>query len=138
MIKIEITLERNIYEIIGRYKILNDYRPNNKFSFCKDQIYICKSIEFNDTDYGDFNEIINMILNSNKYLYDKNNKERIHILNEMKQKNIFNKIDNLIKCKQTDNSKSLILNYELNNFYFNESYYNYFIEYHLKIIIIFN
>lgn len=138
MIKIEITLERNIYEIIGRYKILNDYRPNNKFSFCKDQIYICKSIEFKKKNYGNFNEIITMILNSNKYLYDKNNKERIHILNEMKQKNIFNKIDNLIKCKQTDNSNSLILNYELNNFYFDENYHNYFVEYNLKIIIIFN
>lgn len=138
MIKIEITLERHIYEIIGRYKILNDYRPNNKFSFCKDQIYICKSIEFKKEDYGNFNEIITMILNSNKYLYDKNNKERIHILNEIKQKNIFNKIDNLIKYKHNNYSNSINLNYVLNNFYFNENYHHYFIEYNLKIKIIFN
>ena len=79
-----------------------------------------------------------MILNSNKYLYDKNNKERIHILHEMRQKNIFNKIDNLIKYKHNNNSNSINLNYELNHFYFNENYHNYFIEYHLKIKIIFN
>ena len=136
MIKIEITLERHIYEMVGRYKILNDYRPNNKISFCKDQTYICKSIEFNHKDYGNFNEIFTIILNSNKYLYHKNNKERIHILREMKEKNVFNQIDNLIKCK-TEHSNLFIQNYKLNTFYFDEKYCNSFVEYNLEIKIIF-